>query len=72
MTSAKQRFRVVAGRPVSIPDDAPQRESAVEAARRRHGKDFAADRASGWKPGVGIYDDEPFLTRWLRARKGGG
>ncbi len=38
----KPRFRIVEGRPVELPN----RESAIDAARRRYGKPFAYERGS--------------------------
>lgn len=53
--SPRPRFRIVAGRPVA----------PLDVARKRHGKAFAADKGSNWKPSFFTS-----LTRWLLERKG--
>ena len=55
----KPHFRIVAGRPVST----IKAESKVDLARRRHGKPFAFESGSTWKP-----SETPLLTRWMQTR----
>lgn len=55
--SGPQRFKLVAGRPVEL----PQGESKVDEARRRFGRPFAHEPGSNF-----IRYPEPVLTRWGR------
>ncbi len=59
MTETKPHFRIIAGRPVTI----AKPESKVDLARRRHGKPFAFESGSSWKP-----REVPLLTEWLSQR----
>lgn len=51
------------------PAPAAANETPLEAARRRHGGAFAADKGSTWKRKVGLFDDSTVLTRWLWQRR---
>ncbi len=55
----KPHFRIIAGRPVST----IKAESKVDLARRRHGKPFAHESGSDWKP-----HDTPVLIEFLQKR----
>lgn len=46
-----------------IAERQPQRESAIDAARRRFGQQFAHEPHSSWKP-----RSTPLLTAWLQTR----
>lgn len=58
--SDKPRLKVVAGRPVVI--DAEPIDK-VARARQRHGKPFAHEPGSNYKP-----NEVPVLTRWMQSR----
>jgi len=55
----KPHFRIIEGRLVG----AVKAESAVDLARKRHGKLFAGEPGSTWRP-----REVPFLTEWLSKR----
>lgn len=54
----KPRLKIVEGRHVEVTD----RETPVQAARRRHGKPFAHEDGSDYRP-----HEVPVLTRWMQA-----
>lgn len=56
----KPHLRVVGDQLV----EASRTDSKLEAARRRHGKPFAHDPKSTWKP-----RSQPVLIEWLASRK---
>lgn len=53
----KPRFRIIAGRPVSV-DPQP-----IDTARRRFGKKFAHEPGSTWRP-----RETPLLAEWMAGR----
>lgn len=57
--TAKPHLRIVEGKTVR----SERRESAVEAARRRHGKPFAHEAGSTFKP-----RSTRLLTEWMASR----
>lgn len=61
--SAKPHFKltVIGNRPVTIA--IPERETAVDAARRRFGKPFCYERGTTFKP-----RETPLLSEWLATR----
>lgn len=56
-TNEKPRFRIIAGRPVSV-DPKP-----IDNARRRFGRPFAHESGTDWKP-----RETPLLAEWMASR----
>lgn len=57
--SAKPHLRIVEGKAIKV----EARESAVDAARRRHGKPFAHETGTTFKP-----RSTRLLTEWMATR----
>lgn len=58
----KPRLKIVEGQPVQV----GVAMSAVDRARQRHGKPFAHEPGSDFKP-----HEVPVLTRWMQSRGDG-
>ena len=68
-------FKVIAGRPVEVhpqPIKAPERETPLQAARRRHGKKFAFEPGAQftWSSGPTVLDAWKNEQINQRAKKG--